>query len=228
MKICSTCNIEKEETKFAKKGKIRGYGGVCKECRNSKVREKEHIKVTVLEFKCWSCEITKSSSLFNKCKRNIQGITHICKECQSIKNKKLYEQNRDEIKTKTNAYYHKNKPKVRVSRRKRAKIRIKTDIKHKLIRRLRNRLYSALKETEWKKNTHFHEYIGCSLDELKLHIELQFKENMNWDNYGEWHLDHIYPLSLAQTEEELYKLCHYTNLQPLWAEDNLKKSNKIS
>ena len=50
---------------------------------------------------------------------------------------------------------------------------------------------------------------------------------MNWENRNLWHVDHIIPLSSAKTEEELVKLCHYTNLQPLWAEDNLKKSNKI-
>jgi hypothetical protein len=51
---------------------------------------------------------------------------------------------------------------------------------------------------------------------------------MTWDNYGKWHMDHIYPLSLAKTTEEIEKLCHYTNLQPLWAVDNIRKGNKIS
>ena len=51
---------------------------------------------------------------------------------------------------------------------------------------------------------------------------------MNWDNRSEWHIDHIVPLSSANTEEELIRLCHYTNLQPLWAEDNLKKGGKLS
>jgi hypothetical protein len=51
---------------------------------------------------------------------------------------------------------------------------------------------------------------------------------MSWEKFGKYiHIDHIIPLSSAKTEEEIYKLCHYTNLQPLWAEDNLKKSNKL-
>jgi hypothetical protein len=51
-------------------------------------------------------------------------------------------------------------------------------------------------------------------------------EEMSWENQGEWHLDHIMPISLAKTEEEVIKLNHYTNFQPLWAEDNVRKSNK--
>jgi hypothetical protein len=71
--------------------------------------------------------------------------------------------------------------------------------------------------------------IGCVPKQLKIHIENQFTDNMSWDNYGlfGWHIDHIVPLSSAKTEEDLYKLCHYTNLQPLWAKDNWSKSNKL-
>ena len=50
---------------------------------------------------------------------------------------------------------------------------------------------------------------------------------MTWDNYGQWHIDHIIPLSSAKTEMEIYELCKYTNLQPLWAVDNLRKNNKL-
>lgn len=79
-----------------------------------------------------------------------------------------------------------------------------------------------------KKNTSF-EIIGCTPQELKIHLENKFLDGMNWLNYGKygWYIDHIVPLSSAKNEEDLYKLFHYTNLQPLWATDNLKKKNKI-
>ena len=74
----------------------------------------------------------------------------------------------------------------------------------------------SFKEALYKKNV-----------KLKDFVISQFKNGMSWDNHGDWHIDHIIPLSLATTEEEMIKLCHYTNLQPLWAEDNLTNSNKI-
>lgn len=72
--------------------------------------------------------------------------------------------------------------------------------------------------------------IGVSPNEVKLHLENQFVNDMSWDNYGGkngWQIDHIIPLSSAKTKEELMALFHYTNLQPLSKEDNLKKGNKI-
>jgi hypothetical protein len=71
--------------------------------------------------------------------------------------------------------------------------------------------------------------IGCSPAELKLHIESNFVDGMSWDNYGfrGWHIDHIVPLSSAKTKDEAVSLNHYTNLQPLWGVDNMKKGKKI-
>ena len=79
------------------------------------------------------------------------------------------------------------------------------------------------------KNNKTFDIVGCTPQYLKEYLENKFTEGMSWVNHSQygWHIDHIIPLSSAKTEDELYKLCHYTNLQPLWAEDNLKKSNKI-
>jgi hypothetical protein len=69
--------------------------------------------------------------------------------------------------------------------------------------------------------------IGCDLDLLRLHLEERFSPGMSWDNYGDWHVDHIIPLAKASTQEEVERLSHYTNLQPLWAKDNIVKGCKI-
>ena len=71
--------------------------------------------------------------------------------------------------------------------------------------------------------------VGCTPIELKEHIEKQFTDKMSWENYSlkGWHIDHKIPLVLATNKEEVYELCHYTNLQPMWAEDNLKKGVSI-
>ena len=69
--------------------------------------------------------------------------------------------------------------------------------------------------------------LGCSYSELAAHLEQQFRSGMTWDNRGEWHIDHIVPLASAQTEEEVLSLCHYTNLQPLWAAENLSKGARL-
>jgi len=72
--------------------------------------------------------------------------------------------------------------------------------------------------------------LGCTLEFLEKHIEGKFQEGMSWDNYGEWEIDHIYPLSKLDltNPEEFSRACHYTNLQPLWWQDNLKKKNHIT
>jgi hypothetical protein len=76
-----------------------------------------------------------------------------------------------------------------------------------------------------KKPTCTEKWQGCSADELKAYLESLFTEGMSWDNYGEWHVDHIRPVSSFK-QEEWKQINHYTNLQPLWAEDNLSKSDE--
>ena len=97
-----------------------------------------------------------------------------------------------------------------------------------LARALRNRLSSLLRQKGINKSAGAYRLVGCSLAELKAHLERQFTGGMNWSNYGEWHIDHIRPCaSFDLTQEGQQKICfHWTNLQPLWAEENLQKHAK--
>ena len=132
-----------------------------------------------------------------------------------------YEKNKDIIKEKQRmSYYEKNKSKD-------VKHRRKTDPIFRLKTYLGNRLRVYLKGTNFIKNSKIFDIIGCSPIELKSHIESKFVDGMCWENHGEWHIDHIVPLSTGKTLEEVYKLNHYSNLQPLWKIDNLKKGNKL-
>jgi hypothetical protein len=138
-------------------------------------------------------------------------------------------------KEKLKNFYKKN-PEKRKEYRKNYKLRKHEQRKERrnsdpvfnLINRMRCRIWKYLNVLNITKKNKTFDIVGCSPEFLKKHLENQFTEGMTWELLGEHiHIDHIIPLSSAKTEDELYKLCHYTNLQPLWAEDNLKKSNKI-
>ena len=93
---------------------------------------------------------------------------------------------------------------------------------------VRNRTYDALKHN---KEMHSTEYLGCTIEEFREHIESQFKEGMTWSNHGDWHIDHKIPIAykqdgVAPTIEEVAKRLHYTNTQPLWASENMSKCNR--
>ena len=107
--------------------------------------------------------------------------------------------------------------------------RFNTDLNFRLRMLLRGRIRSVMKTKNAKKNSKVYDLLGCSLESFKKHMENQFSSGMSWSNIGKWHIDHIYPLSkfdLTKLEEQK-KAFHYTNMQPLWAKDNLQKSSKI-
>lgn len=107
------------------------------------------------------------------------------------------------------------------------KNRRKNDIQYKLSLVLRERLNQALR-TNQKKGSAIRD-LGCTIAELKVYLEKQFTKGMSWANHGEWHIDHIIPLGALdlQKREELLRGVHYTNLQPLWALENIVKRKKI-
>jgi hypothetical protein len=141
--------------------------------------------------------------------------------------------NPDKIKERNAKYFKENKDDIRIRSAERRKVynrnRWKNDPAYRLVQNLRRRVRSALKGIGAKSDTTMN-LIGCTGEELKAHIESQFKEGMTWDDYGVhgFHIDHIKPCaSFDLTDPEQQKECfHYTNLQPLWAKDNLSKGDK--
>jgi hypothetical protein len=105
--------------------------------------------------------------------------------------------------------------------------RRKDDVNFKLVTLLRTRLNRALKKN-WKVGSSIKD-LGCTIEELKVHLEAQFKPGMSWSNHGEWHIDHIVPLASVNLSdrEDFLKVCNYKNLQPLWARENILKSDRI-
>ena len=92
---------------------------------------------------------------------------------------------------------------------------------------LRTRTTIALRAGGYSKKSSTAVILGCTFEELKAHLEKQFWPGMTWENSCEWHVDHIVPLASAKSEEEMLSLCHYTNLQPLWGDDNLSKNDRL-
>lgn len=103
-------------------------------------------------------------------------------------------------------------------------IKYKTDINFRLKESLRTRLSKAIRRNT--KSGSAITDLGCSVEQLKKHLESKFQTGMNWDNYGKWEIDHITPLMKFNLfdEKEFQKACHYTNLQPLWKRDHKEKT----
>jgi len=215
-KICNKCGIEKDICEFgvhtSTKDKLRNS---CKECRKDegKLYRKLNTEKRKSTIKNWNTKNPNyNQSYYLNNKEKINAV-----------NKNWYELNKEKHRENNKKWIEKNINKVRKSNNNRIKLQRKSDPIKKLIFNTRTRIYSVLKNKTKKS----FDIVGCSPQFLKEHLEKQFIGGMSWENQGDWHIDHIIPLSSAKTEEEVYKLCHYTNLQPLWAEDNLKKGTKI-
>ena len=153
------------------------------------------------------------------------------KERKSKNHKKWYNENKDKWNEYIKEYREKNIDKIRETKRNYEKTRKANDPIYKLINNFRTALYQVLKENNVQKNGRYFEILQYSPDDLIVHLENQFTNEMTWDNYGEWHVDHIKPISSFNIEEigdnEFMKCWSLDNLQPLWGEENIRKSNKI-
>lgn len=130
---------------------------------------------------------------------------------------------REYMKKYLKEYYSKNKEKRKMDNL----IKSQTDPVFKMKNFVRKKISCAVKRNGKYKCKSFEELIGCSYSTFAEYLKSKFKDGMSFDNYGKWQIDHIIPLVTANTVEDVIKLCHYTNLQPLWAEENMEKGSKI-
>jgi len=146
-----------------------------------------------------------------------------CKTCRNNLDRMKRSLNRDEYNRLSRERYQASKDNINETRRKNLQERRNTDPRYRAMMALHCRLYMAVKKKAGKTM----DLTGCSKEELCTHLESLFGEGMTWENYGKWHIDHIRPCSSFNLENpEEQRICfHWKNLQPLWAEDNIKKSD---
>ena len=143
-------------------------------------------------------------------------------KCKSCSNKIRYQQK--VIRRREDPEYDKQYKAYEVQRqRKRESTNELAGIKQKF----RNNLRGVFKRKGYKKGGKSFELLGAEWEVVKAHFESLFQEGMTWENQGKWHIDHIIPIHTGNTEQEIRELCHYKNLQPLWADDNWKKGGNI-
>jgi len=202
-KTCTKCKQEKQLIEFNKnKRQNDGFQTYCKVC------QKEYIKQNKLQleiyYQDWFSE--------NKQERNEYNKLHRKKNLQKYKNYNKQYRSKESYKEKRRQY---------------ERNLAKNSLIFRVKNNLRKRIGSFFKGKGKSKSTE--KILGCSYQEFIFYLENKFTDGMSWGNYGlyGWHIDHITPLSSATDESSLERLCHYTNLQPLWAKDNLSKGDKI-
>lgn len=183
--------------------------------------------------KCSKCGETKSRESFYKKKDCKDGLRGSCKKCmnrQGNERRKIRRKEDSEYRVKDIAFSKdwkaNNKDKYLSYRRVYEKSRYRTDPLYKLKQNIKKSIGKSFSSKSFKKNSTTQKILGCPYKDFMKHLQSQFTKGMTMENYGEWQIDHRLPLAAGQTKEEIIMLNHYTNLQPLWAADNLKKLDK--
>jgi hypothetical protein len=214
-KVCSCCKKPLTTDNFRKnRTKKDGLSNQCKECLSE--AQKKYLQSRPNYWKDWyKMRITKDPSFNKRRYKNLNTDNH--REKTKLRRDKFRKLNPNYEKKGTPQY-----EKVLSRRKKRYQqdelFRLKVNIRNTILRGLQN-----------PKSSRTEEILGCSIQSFKDFIESKFKDGMNWNNQGKngWELDHIIPLDSAETDDQVLKLNHYTNFQPLWGEQNRKKSNKL-
>lgn len=212
-KTCFACKVEKPSEEFFRCSQSSdGLSSVCKVCDSERSKERQsRLIIKEVESKvCSVCGENKPASEFHKADNLKDGLYSMCKVCKNIRRKEYVAQNKGKInKARMDKYNSNLQFRMSVNLRGRLNIAMKKGVKSG----------SAVKD------------LGCTIDELKEYLESKFSDGMTWDNWSikGWHIDHIIPLASFDlcNRDEFLKACHYTNLQPMWASENIKKNKYV-
>lgn len=204
----------------------KNYIEQTKNCDNKKVSEIKDTTIktnTSLMQNDWR-DIT-DPKLRKKIRQRVQSREY--KKNNKEKIKQYRQENKIKLNLKHKEWCKKNEDKRKAYMNNYFKERRNKDIQFRINLGLRSRFYQAVKKNH--KTGSAIKNLGCSITELKSYLESKFLYGMSWDNYGlyGWHIDHIKPLSAFDLSDrkQMLEACHYTNLQPLWAKDNLSKND---
>lgn len=178
-------------------------------------------------------ECTLCKTAFFPKVHNAKYCSDTCRQiAKNNTHKQWQEDNKEQLKIKDAQRYQEEKPQRIERDRLYRRQKMAEDPIYKLRANLRKRLNKAISIIQ-KTGSAIGD-LGCSVEDFKLYLESKFEPGMSWDNYGRkpgircWEIDHIVPLASALNEQNLRTLCHYSNLQPMWAEDNWSKGGRLS
>ena len=243
MKTCTNCKTTLSDTEFVRNSQSTdGLHYWCKACTKSyrrkyyqenQQREKEKVRMyqeshkdeILIQRKRYTEKNRERIRAKNaEYRRTRRRRTDKTRQTQRV----WVDKNRDRVRATQRKWNAENRTKINMKKRELDQQRRRQDPIYRLTRNLRSRLWHALSSATYKTDRTMN-LVGCSITELKRHLESKFQTGMRWENYGLWHVDHIKPcVSFDLTIEKNQRECfHYTNLQPLWAADNLSKGGRL-
>ena len=237
MKTCTKCRQIKPLTEFHKdKKSLDGLNPTCKVCNKASARlwylnnKGKAAKTRNLYYKKnKESSLARSRDWYLKNREHVLERTKLWAEGRKEIIKEYNATHKDKRKKEKKLWDKKNKAHCNEYAKNYTKEKFISDPNYKIRHHLRSRINKVISRDQ--RNGSAIKDLGCSLGELREHLEAKFKNGMTWDNHSTrgWHIDHILPLSSFDlTDREQFKqACHYTNLQPLWYEENIKKGARV-
>lgn len=252
LRVCTKCKKAQPHSEYTKDGRtVTKLHPSCKTCAAKSARESKdrsnarylalyhkgyapikeakanarQARIDAPDKKCSGCKLVKLKTEFADSKGTLDGKRAYCIPCKALESRRYREKNYEKSREATRNWA-KNNPEKRLERQR----RYQAQLENRVSASISSRIYTWMKGGNAAKNGRTKDYLGYGWSELKLHLEKQFLPGMSWENYGDWHIDHIRPLkefSAKSLSDPVVPIAWgLANLRPIWAVDNLKKNAK--